>query len=80
LKTETESEPFEGILFGNALVRGNGGKNRIQRSNSEGIMSRDGDPVRRRLLGLQDDVVANLVDTLVSPELTEVPDQVLAAY
>jgi hypothetical protein len=43
-------------------------------------VSRDGDPVRGRLLGLQNDVAANLMDPLVFPALVEVPDQVLAAY
>ncbi len=78
-RTGTESNPFENVLFRDALVRGNGSENRIQRSNSEGIVSRDDDPVRRGLLGLQNYVAANLMDSLVSPALAEVPDQLLAA-
>ncbi len=63
------SDAFENSFFRNALVCSNAGKNRIQRPDMQRCMCRDGNPVGRRLLGLQNDVAANLMNSRVLPLL-----------
>ena len=58
---------------------GNGGENRIQGSDSKGIVSGDCNAVGRWLLGLKDDVAAHLMDLQVFPALREVLDQIISA-
>jgi len=66
------SSVLENFFLGNILVCGNGGEDRIQRSNSQWIVCGDRDAMKRGLLGLQNDMAANLMDLLVSPVLREV--------
>jgi hypothetical protein len=69
------SYPFENILFRHALVRGNSREDRVQRPNSEGIVGRNSDSMRRRLSGLQNDMAPDLMHSLLSPVLAKVFDQ-----
>jgi len=58
---------------------GDAGKNPVQSSDSEGIVRRNCDAVGRGMLGLKDDVAANLMDFQVIPALAEVLDQFFSA-
>lgn len=73
------SQILEYFFLRHALVRSNRGKDRIQRSDSQRRMRGDGDPVVRRIFGLQNNVAADLMNLGVLPMLREVFDQVLAA-
>jgi len=73
------SNVFEDSFLGDALVCGNTGENRVQRSNSERRVLWNRDAVRLRLLGLQDDVAANLMDFHIIPAFREVPGQLFSA-
>jgi len=73
------SNAFKNLLFGHILVRGNGGKDRVERPDSEWIVCGNRDAMRRRLLGLQNYMTADLMDLLVSPMLREVFHERLSA-
>jgi len=70
---------LENGIFGNVLVRGNSGKDRVQSTDSEGRVRRNCNAVGRWLLGLNDDVTANLMDFLVFPAFAEMLDQCFSA-
>jgi len=60
-------------------VRGNCGKNRVERPDPQRRVRRHADPMRHRLLRLQDNVAPNLMDPLVSLMTRKVLDQVPTA-
>jgi hypothetical protein len=70
---------LENSLFGHVLVGRNIGKNPIQSPDSEGLVLWDSDAVGRRMLGLKNDVTANLMDFQIFPALADVFDQVCSA-
>jgi hypothetical protein len=70
---------FENFLFAHILMRRNSSEDRIQRPDSERIMCWNGDSMGRWLLSLQYYVASNLMDSLVSPTLAKVLNQVLSA-
>ena len=63
---------YENGFSGNALMRGDGGNDRIQRSDAEWVVSGNGDAVVGWCFGLQNDVAADLMDALVLPALFKV--------
>src|SRR5579859_1919033 len=70
---------FENLVLGHIFVRSDGGEDCVERSNSQWTVGGDRDAMRRGLLGLQDDMAADLMDLLISPILREVPYERLSA-
>ena len=73
------SNVFEDSFLGEDLVAGNAGENRVQRSNPERRMLWNRDAVEQGLLGLQDDVAANLMDFDIIPAFREMLGQLFSA-
>lgn len=67
--------PAENLFSCHVFVRGNSSQNRIERSNAQRIVGRHRDAMVRGLLGLQDNVAANLMNPLVTPPAAEMPDE-----
>ena len=55
------------VLTFDAFVLGHGAQNAVERPNAKGLVGRNNDPLVRRLLGLQHDVTAYLVNDSVVP-------------
>jgi hypothetical protein len=79
LRVGTESDPCENILFRHALMQCDDRENRVQRPDAQRRVCGNSDPMRRWLLGLQNDVAPDLMNPLVSPMLAKVLDQALTA-
>lgn len=69
------SDTLENFFFGHALVRGNSGEDRIQCPDAQWRMCRNCDAMVRRVFGLQNDVTADLMDSLVLSALRQMPRQ-----
>lgn len=72
-------EVLENGLLGHILVRSNDRKDSIQRPDPEMRMRRNSNTMGSWLLSLQNNVTADLVNSLVSPALAEVLDQLFSA-
>jgi hypothetical protein len=60
-------------------MRSNCGKNRIECPNSQRVVRRNGDPVLRWLMGLQNDVAPDLMNLRILSTLAEMLSQIFAA-
>ena len=69
----------ENFLFAYALMRGDGGEDRIQCSDAQRRMRRNGDPMMTWLFSLQNDVAADLMKSFVFPPLAKVLDELFPA-
>lgn len=69
----------EDVLFGHAFVNSNGAEDRVQCPNPHRCMRRNGDTMVAGLFCLQDDVTTDLMYSLISPVLVQMPDQFFAA-
>ena len=58
---------IENFLSLDALVVGHGLQDSVESTNPQCLMSRNGDAMRRRFLGLHNDMASNLVDFDVTP-------------
>lgn len=58
----------------NALMRGDGLQDGVQRAESEILMSWDCNPLMRRSIGFKDDMTPHLMYDAVAPIATEKPD------
>src|SRR5208282_5074282 len=67
-----DSNALEDLFFRHTLVRSNRRENRVQRPDPQRRVRRNSDPMRHRLLCLQNDVAPNLMDPLISPSLAKV--------
>lgn len=69
------SEPGKYLFLGNSLVVGDQSQDRVERAHAQGVVLRDGQPLMRGNVCLQNDMAADLVDYAVVPVFAEMLDQ-----
>ena len=63
------------LFLGNSLVVGDQSQDRVERAHAQGVMLRNGQPLMRGNVRLQNDVAAHLVNDPVVPVFAEMLDQ-----
>ena len=70
-----ELNVVENVPFGDVFVGLDGREYRVKRPDPERIVCWNRNAIRRRRIGLQNNVAANLMDPSVAPNLAKMPDQ-----